>query len=51
MIKIDMEMPKSCCECPCIDMYGFCPLIKVYVDWDERNCEKPDNCPLIEVKE
>lgn len=50
MIKIDMEMPESCDECPLrIDYENICAKTKKYIAlyWYNRH---PD-CQLIEVKE
>lgn len=57
MIKIDMEMPKSCAECELCyyDSGDFdenlsiptCPLLDCEVD----GFKKHKNCPLQEVKE
>lgn len=55
MIQIDMEMPKDCDECPCLDRpWRSCkakkgsnpPITNKYLYE-----VKPNWCPLIEVKE
>ena len=53
MIKIDMEMPERCVDCPCFNgEYEVCQS-----NDEERlfprdmEIKKPDWCPLIEVKE
>ncbi len=43
-----MEMPAFCDECPVIDNYGYCKLIKRCLCYDERENEVPKACPLIE---
>lgn len=53
MIAINMEMPKSCDDCP-ISIYDFedcewCGLIDEEVTYLYKN--RHPNCPLIEVKE
>ena len=53
MIKIDMEMPKSCNDCPIAyfeeDGYFFelrCPFCKLYVT--DLDTERAEDCPLKE---
>ena len=47
MIQIDIEMPKTCCDCPLHDgEYGWCNLnYDITMDCEER----PKECPLHEV--
>ena len=47
MIQIDIEMPKTCLECPLHDgEYGWCNLnYDITMDCEER----PKECPLHEV--
>lgn len=54
----DMEMPKACCECTIYSekwkskvinhcfMYSIC----AYRDTERMN-HKPDDCPLVEIKD
>lgn len=52
MIKIDMEMPKGCWDCPCYnDDYELCKAKKRILNWIEYLKGKPDWCPWIEVGE
>ena len=50
MIKIKINMPKSCLDCPMANRdQGYCQIIyesfSIYLD------SRLDDCPLIEVKE
>ena len=50
-IKIDMEMPESCDECPARDEeYGACVFFELrgHEDWCS-NFMRPDSCPLKEA--
>ena len=52
MIKINIDMPKSCWECPFnSSMFGFdwC-CIKIEYSWTETG-KKPEWCPLEECEE
>ena len=52
MIKIDIDMPKSCYDCPFNSrIFGFdwC-CIKIEYSWTETG-DKPNWCPLIEVND
>ena len=49
MIKIDIEMPVSCIDCPCYnDDYEACKVKRRKLSWIEYLNDKPDWCPLIE---
>lgn len=47
MVKIDMEMPKKCIDCPFVFYAKICALVFKQV----KLSKKPDWCPLIEDKE
>lgn len=47
MVKIDMEMPKKCIDCPFVFYAKNCALTIKQVELSK----KPDWCPLIEDKE
>ena len=47
MVKIDIEMPKSCGNCPFLFYAKNCALTIKQVDTKR----KPDWCPLIEINE
>lgn len=52
MLLIDIEMPKSCMNCPIFDgEYGFCNILKNYNKPSKRDCSssRQKNCPLIEI--
>ena len=56
MIKIDIDMPKNCEHCPlCNHYYHQCILSYEYMSQfgkvDPDFINRPENCPLIEVKE
>ena len=56
MIRIDMEMPKSCHECPfCMSFYNGCLLMPSVPAWIKDVMESQDkrseHCPLIEELE
>ena len=59
MIGIDMEMPKSCFECPLktIEMdfenefYYYCPKIEQAIRGKKYDKQRFRKCPLKEVKE
>ena len=45
MIVIDMDMPKNCTDCPCLNSeYGYCQVD--YKRMDRFNATKPKNCPI-----
>ena len=46
MVKIDMEMPKKCNDCPFVFFAKNCALVMKQVELNSR----PDWCPLIEVE-
>lgn len=51
MIQIDIDMPETCEECPCLDnVYGECQ-----IDWDITAgfdvCEgRPSKCPMKQME-
>ena len=58
----DMEMPKSCSDCPCIDLdndeyeCAVCGISKKLIPWKWANTQgidviylRPTDCPLVEV--
>ena len=47
MVKIDMEMPKKCIDCPFVFYAKYCALVFRQV----KLSEKPKWCPLIEINE
>ena len=47
MVKIDMEMPKKCIDCPFVFYAKNCALTIRQVELNKR----PDWCPLIEINE
>lgn len=47
MVKIDIEMPKKCIDCPFVLYAKNCALMIKVVDLNKR----PSWCPLIEIKE
>jgi hypothetical protein len=47
MVKIDMEMPKKCIDCPFVFYAKNCALTIRQVELSK----KPDWCPLIEINE
>lgn len=54
MIGIDMEMPKSCAECPC--EHDAACYVKGYrrpitLRWHERQEKREEWCPLIDLTE
>lgn len=55
MIQIDMDIPKSCRECPFLDYtYQVCCLVPVVPAWQKdilKNCtdRRSEHCPLINV--
>ena len=56
MIKIDMEMPKSCKQCPLAvwiddENYRMCTQTKEIVDFAIVCDKRHSKCPLQEVKE
>ena len=51
MIQIDMEMPKSCADCPLLYDQMSCSATGVGIDWNNYDKERLSNCPLKEVKE
>lgn len=47
MVKIDMEMPKNCGDCPFVFYAKNCALTIKQIELNS----KPDWCPLIEDKD
>ena len=47
MVKIDIEMPKKCIDCPFVFYAKNCALTIRQVELSK----KPDWCPLIEINE
>lgn len=45
-----MEMPTSCCECPC-SYDNYCAITNDYATFDEWAVSRRENCPLIPVPE
>jgi hypothetical protein len=51
MIKINIDMPDICCDCPCYcENYNRCEIKQEVVSFEELYENKPEWCPLIEVK-
>ena len=49
IIISDMEMPKSCLDCPCHDgEYGCCNITKNYIGLYDNS--RPQDCPLKEAE-
>lgn len=44
MIGLNIEMPKSCRDCPCWEEEGYCIPLGIYVGEN-----KPPDCPLMEI--
>lgn len=51
MVQIDMEMPRSCYDCPCCYDLIYCNLSQCGVDQETAHEKRPDWCPLKEVKD
>ena len=47
-VLINMEMPKTCIECPFADYELHCPLTDNTYNWGITN--RPSDCPLAEIK-
>ena len=56
MIQIDMNMPKTCCECPFYEStIKYCPILPGIPAWHKElssiaHDKRSDHCPLKEVK-
>ena len=50
MIRIDVQMPEGCKECPCYEksLYGKCNLKKEWLSIED-NEKRPGWCPLKEI--
>lgn len=49
MIQIDIPMPNSCFDCPCLDgEYGSCNITEKDAPWPPS---RPEDCPLKEAKD
>ena len=55
MVKIDMDMPKSCSICPLRDNYGWCIImanVPAWIEDVEKSVDKrSEYCPLIPEEE
>ena len=49
MLLVDMEMPKSCSDCPICYDFICCPIIPEHMDFERMNIERLPNCPLKEL--
>lgn len=54
MVAVNMEMPKSCSQCPlCIeDKYADMTCVLLCEEWEESNYNenhRDENCPLAEI--
>lgn len=53
MIKIDMEMPRTCAECPFFSgyHYGTCLASDLYYGSEHPEFDRHIDCPLQEVED
>ena len=50
-VKIDIEMPKACQDCPCEYDYIICQLASRRLEAATFTDKRPDWCPLSEIPE
>lgn len=53
MIAIDMDMPRSCAECPMFEYAALsnCKLLKVPLMWYEAHESRDERCELIDLED
>ena len=55
MIQIDIEMPRSCSECPFKDQYNGCLIVPLVPAWQKeiKECQnrRSEHCPLMNYEE
>lgn len=47
MVKINIQMPDNCCECPCANEETYCQAVNRPLNSETYDKHRPSWCPLI----